>query len=148
MAGRGMRYWLLTVAAVGAGSLPGAASAQVGRGPYGPAAGFTGNPYANPYMNPFLNPALMAQSSMGSRDAALYFFAAQQSLGGIGSGQLSGVRSARGPAPAVAPRPAGPANSSMVPGGNAAHYFNRTAMPTGTGPHYNRQGRYFPKISR
>jgi hypothetical protein len=50
-------------------------------------AGYT-NPYANPYMNPAMNPYLnpyMTQVSTNQANALMYFMAAQQARGGIGS---------------------------------------------------------------
>jgi hypothetical protein len=111
-------------------------------------AGYYGNPYMMPAMNPFLNPYASLYAPTTPQNAALYFFAAQQSMGGIGSGQLSGTR----------PRPPGqsaPAHSpipddrrvSDTPGAGAARYFNRPVkggrVPDG---HYNRYGRYYSAI--
>jgi hypothetical protein len=151
--GRRTRRLMRVVVAVCLGTAPGAVRAQVGQGVVGTGAsgstpGFFGNPFANPYLNPYLNP-YMSQSTMRPGDAALSFIAAQQALGGIGSGQLSGVRPPRGTATAPVPARGQTTNSSMVPGGNAARYFNRSYQPaTGAGSYYNRQGRYFPKNGR
>lgn len=153
MMGRCTRWLVLAIAAVYLGTAPGAVRAQAGRGvvgtgPSGSTPGFFANPYANPYVNPYLNP-YMIQANMRPGDAALYFTAAQQALGGIGSGQLSGVRPPRGTATAPVPARGETTNSSMVPGGNAARYFNRSYQPAaGAGSYYNRQGRYFPKNGR
>jgi hypothetical protein len=115
----------------------------------GPGAAMTPGLYANPYavptMNPFLNPYAAIYADASPTNAALYFFAAQQSMGGIGSGQISGVR----PRPSAAPAPSSaPAPSdrrvSDTPGSGAARYFNRGfrggATPQG---HYNRFGNYY-----
>src|SRR5258708_2845058 len=63
----------------------------------GGTVGLNANPFMNPYANPFINPYMAAygmqsQSQMAPGNAALYFFAAQQMSGGIGSGRLSGTR--------------------------------------------------------
>ena len=70
------------------------ARAQNGAGAAGAQStnmGIFANPYMNPYVNPFLNPYATNQQ-MSPGNAALFFFGAQSSMGGIGSGQLSGVR--------------------------------------------------------
>jgi hypothetical protein len=114
-----------------------------------PNASMYANPYANPYLNPFLNPMMTQTQSQGN--VALYFFAAQQANGGIGSGRLSGTR----PAPASASTSASTSTttqasrterrSSNTPGGNAARYFNRAQQtPTQPAQFYNRQGRFYP----
>ena len=51
-------------------------------------------------MNPFLNPYAALYAPASTQNAALYYFAAQQSMGGIGSGQMSGTR----PRPGTGPR--------------------------------------------
>ena len=146
------------VGAVFAGARP--ASAQfpaVGTGfgsPPGAAAAMSGNPFLSPYGNPFLNPAL-TQQSMTPGSAGLYFFAAQQATGGIGSGRLSGSRPlpgspaglpAAGRNAATDPAPRGLSNR---PGAGAARYFAREfpakAEPKG---YYKRQVRQFPSIGR
>lgn len=128
----------VAVALAGVAALPRLAEAQVGARP-NPGA-MSANPYANPYANPFLNPYMTQTPSQGN--PALYFLAAQQYNGGIGSGQLSGTR----PAPATA-SPAGSVarRASDVPGGGASVFFNRAPRPTPTaGRHYNRPSRYYP----
>src|SRR5690242_16903078 len=86
--------WALALAGVTALARP--AEAQVGTRPnYG---AMYGNPYANPYANPFLNPYMTQVPVQGN--PALYFLAAQQQNGGIGSGRLSGTRPASAPATA------------------------------------------------
>lgn len=101
--------------------------------------GMYANPYTNPYANPFLNP-FMTQTPVNG-NAALYFFAAQQANGGIGSGRLSGVH----PAPAGAEPPASSDDRRLtdVPGGSASRYFNRTRQnPTRVNHYYNRSMRH------
>jgi hypothetical protein len=110
------------------------------------APGFYGNPYAVPAMNPFLNPYASLYAPATPQNAALYFFAAQQSMGGLGSGQMSGTRP--GPARAAAAPARSPIPEdrrvSDTPGGGAARYFNRS-VPGGSIPEnrYNRYGKYY-----
>jgi hypothetical protein len=110
-------------------------------------SGFSANPYMVPAMNPFLNPYAAAYAPATPQNAALYFFAAQQSMGGIGSGQLSGTRPRAGGDPAgYTPIPED-RRVSETPGAGAARYFNRPvkggSVPNG---HYNRYGRYYSSI--
>ena len=147
--------------------MPRGASAQFGFGGGNPAAsstapmaatGLYGNPYSNPYLNPFLNPAMSQVTQAGPANAALYFMAAQQASGGIGSGQLSGVRpgpmtpgrgagaAARTRAGSNAQASASPIRTSDVPGAGAASYFGRSQKAaSGTGPYYNRPSSYYSK---
>lgn len=112
------------------------------------------NPYGVAMMNPFLNPYAALYTDASPRDAALYFFAAQQSMGGIGAGQISGSRPRPSspstvPAPGAAPAPAAATAGtgrrvSDRPGSGAARYFNRG--PTGgaaPASRYNRYGNYY-----
>jgi hypothetical protein len=102
------------------------------------------NPYANPYLNPFLNP-YMTQGAPIYGNPALYLFAAQGANGGIGSGQLSGVRH-RPASAAPAQTPKEKRRASDTPGGGASRYFNRGFAPSprgGTSRYYNRQSRSF-----
>jgi hypothetical protein len=97
-----------------------------------------------PALNPFLNPYASLYAPATPANAALYFFAAQQSMGGIGSGQLSGTRPRPGAqAPAPSPIPAD-RRVSDTPGAGAARYFNRPvrggSVPNG---HYPRYGSYY-----
>lgn len=126
----------------GAGAVPSMTPANPQTAPI-----LNANPYTNPYLNPFMNP-YMAQFPTTSSNAALFFLAAQQANGGLGSGQLSGVRPSRTAVPAPVPRPAPRAeddHDAPVPGG-AARYFNRVYQ-TGSeyGRYYNRQGTYYRK---
>jgi hypothetical protein len=114
-------------------------------------AGQSNNIFANPLAAPMLygSPYPMSQ-----RQAGLMMLAgqSQQMLGGIGSGQLSGVRSGTGgqsrgrTAQQTALRQQA---SPPRPGGLAARYFNRTT-PVSRYPqsYYNRQNRYFPQVTR
>jgi hypothetical protein len=128
---------------LGAGGVAPGAAANAAAG-----TGYYGNPYMMPSMNPFLNPYASLYAPATPQNAALYFFAAQQSMGGIGSGQLSGTRP-RPPgqsAPAYSPVPAD-RRVSDTPGAGAARYFNRPVrggnVPDG---HYNRFGSYYSAI--
>jgi hypothetical protein len=107
--------------------------------------GLYANPYTVPALNPFMNPYAALYAPANPQNAALYFFAAQQSMGGIGSGQLSGTR----PRAQVAAASAVPADRrvSDTPGSGAARYFNRPVRG-GTVPngHYNRFGSYYSAI--
>ena len=105
------------------------------------------NPYMNPYTNPFLNPYASLQP-MSGRDAALSFLAAQQATGGLGSGQLSGVRPhARGGRRPSSPRT--PNATTGVPGAAASGYFNGACRrPGGSRDHYNRSESYYPNFRR
>jgi hypothetical protein len=131
--------------------------------PYGgtPYAGMAMNPLMNPYINPYMNPAATQTGQpMTAGTAAMYFMAAQQMSGGIGSGRLGGpqaqganpgpVRGAktqgalRGPAAAktTEKEPTGGANS---PGGTARRYFDRNYPTNPSNPrYYSRQERHFP----
>jgi hypothetical protein len=106
-------------------------------------AGMTGNPYAVPSMNPFLNPYASMYAPASPTNAALYFFAAQQSMGGIGSGQISGTRPGPASAPARSPIP-DDRRVSDTPGAGAARYFNRSVKGGGIpNHHYSRYGNYY-----
>lgn len=134
-----------------AGLVSGAVEARAQAMPSGPVGGVGGpgaNMFANPYMNPFMNP-LMTQQQMPAGNAALYFFAANQANGGIGSGQMSGTRRGPGNRPASAPAHAAPRGSANVPGGSSARFFARQ-YPSGGSPksYYNRQDSHFPGIGR
>jgi hypothetical protein len=110
------------------------------------AAGSSGlaNPYVNPYLNPYMNPFMM-QNQVSPGNAALYFFGAQAAAGGIGSGQISGVRP--GPRTMVARQPAERAaeNAREQPGvpSSVSRYFGRSQPRSATANYYNRHGRYY-----
>jgi hypothetical protein len=105
------------------------------------------NAAGNPYMNPFLNP-YMAQFPMSGSTATMYFMLSQSANGGIGSGQLSGVRPAASTSIARTTQ-ARRTRQSELPGGGAARYFNRGPQPGGiASTHYNRVGSYYPNNSR
>jgi hypothetical protein len=146
--------------AAGTGStLPGA------QGSAGMAAMYA-NPYTNPYTNPFLNP-YMAQGQTTPGNAAVYFFAAQQASGGIGSGRIggpnsvlnargAGSRTGNGTGVGVAGREetgGRTRRASDVPGAGASRFFNRgTAAGAINAPvathYYDRQTRHFPNSGR
>jgi hypothetical protein len=112
--------------------------------------GQTNNMFANPMLAPML---YGTASGMGQRQLGLMMLAGQsQMLGGIGSGQMSGVRPGVGgqskgrTAQKTAAKPPG---SAGRPGGLAARYFNRTTPVTRyPQSYYNRQSRYFPQVTR
>lgn len=105
--------------------------------------GVFANPYMNPYVNPYLNP-YATQQRMSPGDAAMYFFGAQAAMGGIGSGQLSGVR----PGPRtpgqkqVDSRPKDDARQVRGVPSSVARYFQRGPQKPESASFYNRQGRY------
>jgi hypothetical protein len=145
-------HLVLAVAAAGGAAWPADASAQLARGaartpPVARPQGAFANPYMNPYTNPFLNP-YATQYRMSGSDAAFSFLAAQQATGGLGSGQISGVRpSVGGGTAALAPQ--GPPSTTAVPGAAASRYFNR-ALPATAGPrgHYNRPNSAYQNFRR
>ena len=145
---------------VGAGAASARAQAMPAAGTSTTSAGAMGwmsNPYMNPYANPYLNPMFnpyVAQAGMTPGNAGLYFYAAQQMSGGLGSGRLSGVRPAPGsttttgkPAQTAATTKE-TAHTSNTPGAGASRYFNRN-FATSAGPprYYNRQTRQHPSTS-
>lgn len=126
----------LTGTGTGAGSSPGVLT------PFGTGTGLYANPYTNPYMNPFLNP-YATQTPTSAGNAALYFMAAQQRNGGLGSGQLGGPKApapGRGRRSPATPTEESPRGASNTPGGSASRYFNRTTPTSaGLGRYYNRR---------
>ncbi len=148
MNGRPARVlWVSLVAGVISASCGGSALGQVG------ASGTTANPFATPYANPFMNPyaAALSQQPLDTGTMALYFMAARQAGGGVGTGIPSGTRQA----------PAGLSiehrfadnkhpTGSNVPGALASRYFNRTttAITPGARHYYNRQARSLPTIGQ
>lgn len=134
------------------------ARAQAGGGAAGRSSpGVNANPYANPYLNPFLNP-YMAEAAQAQGNPALYFIAAQQATGGIGSGRLGGPNSVFNSRPAGGRAAAGvgasaPRGASNVPGASASRFFNRGGQTTQSkapvvGRYYNRQDTHFPNNGR
>ena len=133
--------------------------------------------YGNPMMNPYLNPYAATQLRGTSPDAALYFYSANQMNGGIGTGVISGTRSAPGVAAGSTPsgmtKPPGlskPTNASnrpmgsrpvvlrpaaempmatAVPGASAAKYFGRSNRTgEGAAAYYNRSQSRFQNNGR
>lgn len=151
------RRWqkVLTLGALGLGlgMTPVRAQAQSGVGSQTTTSTGVGmlNPYTNPMMNPFLNPYMAASGQTAVGNPALYFMAAQQMNGGIGSGRLGGPNAGMKPAAkdkTAESRREGTANS---PGAGASRYFNRatpTNLSASTGRYYNRQTKHFPSIAR
>jgi hypothetical protein len=107
------------------------------------------NPMASPYL--FGNGA----ASSGNQMAAM-MLANQMGAGGIGSGQLSGVRPGPGQAKGLTKQPAAKSRgTTATPGGLAVRYFNRTTSvnrPVNVSrvpqSFYTRQNRYYPQVSR
>ncbi len=102
--------------------------------------------------NPFLNPyaAALSQQPLDTGTMAMYFMAARQASGGIGTGVPSGTRpgSAHGAKEHVDPN-APRKNTANVPGAMASRYFNRTTpVYQGTKRYYNRQERYYPSTGQ
>jgi hypothetical protein len=119
------------------------APGAVGAAGAGAAPGMYGNPYSVPSMNPFLNPYASMYAPASPSNAALYFFAAQQSMGGIGSGQISGTRPGPVAAESSSPIPSD-RRVSDTPGAGAARFFNRSVKGGGIpNQHYNRYGNYY-----
>ena len=137
------RTWVIALACI-AGA-PALARAQVPSGGYGAGAGMAGNPYANLYLNPFLGSYMGQANSIAPNNTMLYMMMAQQMSGGIGSGQISGVRP--GPAGARQAPATPPASRGLgVPSGRAGRYFNRSYDDGGgTSRYYSRQNSYFPR---
>jgi hypothetical protein len=116
-----------------------------------PNVGAFANPYMNPYMNPYLNPYATTQQ-MGPGNAALYFFSAQAQMGGIGSGQISGVRpgpntQVRGERDGEA-RPRDEARDVRGVPSSVSRYFQRGPQKPVAASFYNRQGRYYSSPRR
>jgi hypothetical protein len=119
------------------------------------------NPYTNPMTNPFLNPYMAPFTQAGPQNLAMYMFAAQAASGGIGSGQISGVRPAPGTsrtsaasrtaasrasaaAADLSQRETAAVRTSDIPGAGASRYFGRTTQQSaGASPYFNRSGRYY-----
>lgn len=142
----------------GGGSTPGVVSPYSGTS----WAGMAVNPLMNPYMNPYINPlATQTQQQVSAGNAALFFLAAQQMNGGIGSGRLGGPQAgqigsaARGGRPATASnRPGAAAEAARggganTPGAGASRYFSRN-NPTNVsaGHYYGRQNGHFPRLGK
>lgn len=107
------------------------------------------NPFSGSYANPYLNP-LMTQQAMSPGQAALFFLAAQQAKGGLGSGKLGGPASGlKSPGEEVKSPSEGGPRGSNTPGARASSYFNRSIpSKAGARAYYNRQIRYFPENGR
>ncbi len=98
------------------------------------------NPFVSPYANPYLNPYMTAVP-MSPDVGLLYLLGSQRASGGLGSGRLSGVRSASD----AAARPAAlmPHSSSRA-GAGAEKYFGRgPGRSDAAGAYYQRYNRYY-----
>ena len=123
------------------GDGPGEASAQLGPRCRGGALVDAGQPADRPILNgqsvhePLSEPVheplhAPSQPTTPEQRRALYFFAAQQANGGIGSGRLSGARPVAdgrgaGAAGAEAPRSLGRRSTTTAGAGGASRYFSR-----------------------
>lgn len=139
---RGHRAWMV---ALGGLWTAGAAQAQQpGTGApaphnrsaaYASVAAARANPYLNPTINPYLNPYL-STTSMSPDAALLYLLAAQNASGGLGSGEISGVRAAeegRSARSATPPR-------AVPPRSGYRRYFQRGIGATGGERTYFQRG--------
>jgi len=150
------RQWTRFIPAITSAALLYLASATTARAQFvPPGTGMPGSAGSNgigtSFANPFLNPyaAALSQQPLDTGTMAMYFLAARQAGGGIGSGVPSGTR----PGPGASHSTTKDRNStevahaegSNVPGAMASRYFNRTTpVYQGTKRYYNRQARYFP----
>jgi len=125
----------------------------------------TGNMFNNPMAAPFLYSSMfpMQQNMTGSTNGGglggmatnqlgLMMLANQSQMGGIGSGQLSGVRPGPGgQSRSRTGKPVDPKTRRNVsqPAGLAAHYFNRTTI-SNPKPHvyYSRPSSYYPQTAQ
>jgi hypothetical protein len=104
-----------------------------------------GTSIANPFLNPYA--AALSQQPLDTGTMAMYFLAARQASGGIGTGVPSGTRPGPGRVASKDRNPteAAHAEGANIPGAMASRYFNRTTpVYQGTKRYYNRQARYFP----
>lgn len=97
------------------------------------------SPAGNPYLNPVLNPGLL-QNPAGRDAFWLSILAANNANGGLGSGRISGARSAVGSGER---RHSGYPRELTRPGAGASRYFNRAAARPAPRPiGVSRQARY------
>jgi hypothetical protein len=105
--------------------------------------------FRNPMASPLLYSGLYP---MGGNQAAALMLANQAGmLGGIGSGQLSGVRpvNAQSRGRSGQQSAAKPRGTASQPGGLATRYFNRTAtINRYPQSYYKRANRYYPQVAR
>ena len=108
-----------------------------------------GTSFANPFLNPYA--AALSQQPLDTGTMAMYFLAARQASGGIGTGVPSGTRpgSVRSTSKDRNSADVTRAEGSNVPGAMASRYFNRTTpVYQGTKRYYNRQARSLPTIGQ
>jgi hypothetical protein len=124
-------------------------------GMQGPSNGAMGvNAMNGVFMNPMAAPYLFGMPMSNTQIGGMMLM--NQMNGGIGSGQLSGVRP--GPAQAKGRAKKGvekPRGTASTPAGLAARYFNRTVSvnrPVNVSRipqnYYSRQNRYYPQVAR
>ena len=107
------------------------------------------------FMNPMAAPYLMGLPMSNTQIGAM-LLTNQAGNGGIGSGQLSGVRPGVGQSMDRTKQAAAkPRGTTMTPGGLAGRYFNRTTSvkrPANVSripqSYYSRQNRYYPQVAR
>ncbi len=164
MAGIGMTGAGMATASAGAIS-PGVQSMSAAGG-YGsltglPLASPMGSAFNSPMASPLIYGAALqgpisanaqanmyySQNGIGNTQLGLMMLSMMQQNGGVGSGQLSGVRGdpRQGlPSSATDPRNA-KQRAAAKPGGLAGRYFNRTAVHTSyPKKYYKRPSRYYP----
>jgi hypothetical protein len=109
------------------------------------------------YLNPIAAQSLFGTgAASSSNQMAAMMLANQMGNGGIGSGQLSGVRPGIGQLNGAIKQTAAKSRGTMAtPGGLAGRYFNRTTSvkrPVNVRripqSYYTRQNRYYPQVAR
>ena len=109
------------------------------------------------YLNPIAAQSLFGTgAASSSNQIAAMMLANQMGTGGIGSGQLSGVRPGIGQSNGAIKQTAAKSRGTMAtPGGLAGRYFNRTTSvkrPVNVRripqSYYTRQNRYYPQVAR
>jgi hypothetical protein len=107
------------------------------------------------FMNPMAAPYLLGYPMSNTQIGAM-MLSNQAATGGLGSGQLSGVRPGPGQSKARTKQAAAKAKgTTATPGGLAARYFNRTTSVNRPAhvsrvpqSFYTRQNRYYPQVAR
>ena len=144
---------LLTATAIGA--MPGIMAPTAGG--TSPQAGILGSPMAAPLLYSNMVGASMSQGQStttqmnpgaSSTQLGLMYYLANQQGGGVGSGRISGTRTApqQRTAPSEAPSSSNAkTRNSDRPGGLASRYFSRTNVrATRPKTYFNRRPGYFP----
>jgi hypothetical protein len=121
-----------------------------------PGAGLGMNPMNGVFMNPMAAPYLLGYPMSTNQIGAMMMMNQMGANGGLGSGQLSGVRPGANQARSrVNQPPAKTKSTTKTPGGLASRYFNRTVSvnrPANVNRipqnYYTRQNRYYPQVAR